>query len=183
MVILLQAGRDASYIADALLLTLSTVYFWIRRFTTEGPENNTYKKRGRPVGSGKMMTPENELLIQGLIASPNQPQDYGLHHSTWTRKAIAELIYNKLQLKIAERTLSDYLRSWGYSSQKPVKVAYQRDPEKVELWTNVTIKDIRDSAEKHNAVVFFGDESSFHTESFNGKSFSPIGCTPVITRL
>jgi transposase len=75
-----------------------------------------------------MMTPENELLIQGLIASPNQPQDYGLNYSTWTRKAIAELIYNKLQLKISERTMSDYLRSWGYSSQKAVKVAYQRDP-------------------------------------------------------
>jgi hypothetical protein len=67
--------------------------------------------------------------------------------------------------------LRDYLRSWGYSSQKAVKVAYQRDLKKVEQWTNVTIKGLRDSAEKHNAVIFFGDESSVQTESFNGKSF------------
>ncbi|MDR1870576.1 MAG: helix-turn-helix domain containing protein, partial [Deltaproteobacteria bacterium] len=58
IVLQLQEGRDARYIAETLFLALSTVYFWIRRFTTEGPENTTYKKRGRPVGSGKMMTPE-----------------------------------------------------------------------------------------------------------------------------
>jgi transposase len=180
LVLQCKEGQTVNHIAKTLFLAISTAYFWVKRFTNEGPEKTTYKQRGRPVGSGKKLTPENELLIMDLIATPNQPLDYGLNFSTWTRKAIAELIKQQFQIEIAERTIGDYLRSWSYTSQKAVKVAYQRDPEKVEEWVNVTFPAIKESAQELNADIFFCDESSIQTESFNLRSYSRKGRKPVV---
>ncbi|MDR2421973.1 MAG: hypothetical protein LBE01_01185 [Deltaproteobacteria bacterium] len=88
-------------IASMLCLALSTVYFWWKRHSAEGPEGMKYRKRSRPTGSGRLMSPKQEESIRGLIIGA-APQDHGINHVTWTRRAIAELVYAKFEIRIAE---------------------------------------------------------------------------------
>jgi transposase len=177
---LLKDCESIKNIATFLCLSLATVYFWARRIRHGGPDATSYKKRGRPIGSGKKLTPAQETTIQELITKGHLPSEYDINYSTWTRKAIAQLIFIKFKIKIAERTVSDYLKNWKFTSQTPVKQSYQRDPEKVAEWINITFKEIRKLAEKLKATIYFADESCVQTDSFNGKSFSPKGIKPLI---
>ena len=50
----------------------------------------------------------------------------------WTRKNIAELIYQKYKIEIKPSTLGYYLERWGFSVQRPVKRAYSQDAKKID---------------------------------------------------
>jgi transposase len=170
---------SAFAIAVSLCLALSTVYYWVKRFKTEGIDGLKYKKRGRPIGSGRKLEPFQEANIQELIKS-SLPSDHGLNYSTWTRRSVAEMVYNLYQIKIAVRTMGDYLQRWNMSPQKPVKYAIQRDEEKIRTWCNIIFPQIWAKAKSIGAKLFFGDESGMNTHGNNEKCYSPIGQTPVV---
>ncbi|MDR2422316.1 MAG: helix-turn-helix domain containing protein, partial [Deltaproteobacteria bacterium] len=50
--------------ASMLCLTLSTVYFWWKRRSAEGPEGMKHRKRSRPTGGGRLMSPKQEESIR-----------------------------------------------------------------------------------------------------------------------
>ncbi|WP_371812672.1 winged helix-turn-helix domain-containing protein [Saccharopolyspora sp. ASAGF58] len=52
----------------------------------------------------------------------------------WTRKAVAELIRVRHGVVLSLRTVGDSLRCWGVSPQRPIRRAYERDPEAVRRW-------------------------------------------------
>lgn len=51
------------------------------------------------------------------------------------------------------RGLRDFLKRHGFSSQKPIKPAYQRDPQKVEAWLNQTYPAIKVRAMQEGARI------------------------------
>jgi transposase len=106
-------------IASALLVAISTLYFW-RKVSRENPSfAPDVKKRGRKVGSGRILTPEEELKLQHEIKT-SLPSAFGLNYSTWIRKAISKLALKLFDKKVAERTIGDYLKRWGFSPQIPM---------------------------------------------------------------
>ena len=62
------------------------------------------------------------------------PDQLRLPFALRTRKAVKELIERELGIVIAIKTVGDYLRSWGFSSQKPKKKAYEQNPKAVKKW-------------------------------------------------
>jgi transposase len=50
-----------------------------------------------------------------------------LNFSSWTRKAISQLVILKLKKQMAERIMGDYLKRWNFTPQRPTKKVYQRD--------------------------------------------------------
>jgi transposase len=50
-----------------------------------------------------------------------------------TRKAVAELLVKQSGLKLPVRTMSPYLKRWGFTPQKPIKKAYEQNPKKVKM--------------------------------------------------
>ena len=137
------------------------------------------QKRGRKLGSGRILDPDEEEKLKRLITS-SEPRDHGLCHSAWTRKAIAELAAKLFGKTVAERTMSDYLKRWRFSSQVPLRRAYQQDPEKVRKWKEEEFPEIQRKCDEEGGVILFGDEAGNHSESFKNKSYAPVGCTPVI---
>ena len=49
------------------------------------------------------------------------PDQLKLPYALWTRKAVKELIERELGIVLVVNTMGDYLRSWGFSPQKPKK--------------------------------------------------------------
>jgi transposase len=170
------SGRQ---IAAMLLLAMSTVYNWLKLYKEKGKAALEPQKRGRKVGSGRLLNPTQEEAIKLKITN-NLPKDLKLDYSTWSRRAIADLVRAEYGIEIAVRTMGDYLKRWGFTPQKPAKRAYQRDEEKVDEWLNTTYPQIEAKAEEEGGVIHFGDEAGIHTEQINGRSYAPKGETPII---
>lgn len=162
-----------------LKVAKSTLYKWAKDIREKGAAALMPMKRGRKVGTGRILSPKEEQKIQRLIIS-NLPTFYNLCFSSWTRKAVTELILLKCGKTIAVRTAGDYLKRWDFTPQQPKRQAYQRVPEKVQEWLTSGFKKIQASARKIGATIFFGDEAGVHTENFKARSYAPKGKTPVI---
>lgn len=81
------------------------------------------KKRGRSVAEKRILTPEQEKEIQQIIVDKS-PMQLKFKDCMWTRKNIAELIYQKYKINIKHSTLGYYLERCGFSVQRPVKRVY-----------------------------------------------------------
>jgi transposase len=171
---LLTQGFTVAAMAMLLCLPLSTLYSWNAAFNVSGFGMIETQTRGRKLGQGRILTPQQEIEIEYTIIN-YFPVDKGMAYNTWTRKAIADYIFQTYHIKIAERTISDYLKRWKCTFQVPAKEAQQRDPIKVSEWLTITFNQIKALAKKLKAVIFWGDETGIHSESFKAKVVSKRG--------
>ena len=101
------------------------------------------------------------------------PDQMKLPFGLWTRKAVQELIKDQYGIKVAIRTVGDYLNRWGFTPQKPKKKAYEQNPKAVRKWLEEEYPEIESSAKKEDAQIHWGDETGIKNECQYGK----IVCT------
>jgi transposase len=77
-------------------------------------------------------------------------------------------------------TVGRYLRRWGFTPQKPLRRAYERDPVAVRRWLTKQYPAIRALARRERATVFWGDETGMRSDHQAGRSWGRRGRTPVI---
>ena len=79
-------------------------------------------------------------------------------------------------------TIGRYLKRWGLTPQKPIKKAYEKDPQKVEKWLKEQYPAIKQRAKKEKAKIFWGDEMGILSDHQAGRSYSKAGLTLVIEK-
>lgn len=79
----------------------------------------------------------------------------------WTRDAVAQLIEDRFKIKLSKWTVGRYLKRWGMSPQKPVKKAYQQQPEVVRNWLEKEYPRIARKAALKKAEIHWGHETPF----------------------
>ncbi len=108
------------------------------------------------------------------------PEQLKLPFALWTREAVRDLIARRFAVRLAIRTLGDYLRRWGFTPQKPVQRAYEQNPRAVGRWLEETYPALRARAKRERAMILWGDEMGIRSDHTRGRSFSPAGQTPVV---
>src|SRR5262249_32665243 len=103
-----------------------------------------------------------------------------LPFALWTREAVQPLIAQRTGLHLSIWTVGRYLKHWGFTPQKPVRRAYERNPEAVRRWLQEEYPAIRNCAKRENAEIYWGDEMGLRSDHQAGRSYSPRGKTPVI---
>ncbi len=176
---LLKAGKTQKELSEIFGVRPNTVSLWVKSYKALGLKGLRDIKRGVKPEDKKLLSSEQELLIQKMIID-KMPDQYKLSFSLWTRKAVKELIESKLGIVIAIRTTGDYLRSWGFTPQKPKKKAYEQNPKAVEKWIKEEYPQIKKKAKSENAEIHWGDETGVKNNPQHGRSYSPKGKTPVI---
>ena len=106
------------------------------------------------------------------------PEDYGIESALWTRRAVQALIAQQCDIALPVRTVGDYLKRWGYSPQKPLKRAYEQDPDAVAVWLDEVYPAIDARAKAEGAQIQWEDESGIRSDHQRGRSYSPRGQTP-----
>ena len=84
-----------------------------------------------------------------------------------------------MRLEIPTRTISDYLKHWGFTPQKPIKRAYDRNDEKVKQWLKETYPSIRSKTLQDNAEIPWADETGVSNQDQVGRDYPPKVKTPV----
>lgn len=120
-------------IADYLGVHRNTVSDWWQQYQELGEIALKQQERGRNVGEGRTLSQEQENQIQQLLQD-HFPEGLEIDSALWTRRAVQQLIRQACDVQMPIRTVGEYLKRWGYTPQKPLKRAYEQDPEAVEEW-------------------------------------------------
>jgi len=166
-------------VADILGVRFSTVNRWNRLYRQKGLKGISERTRGRKEGMKRTLSKDQEKEIQRDIID-RHPEQLTLCFALWTRTAVQELIYKKYRIRMPIRTVGEYLKRWGFTPKRPVKLAYEQQPEQIREWLDGEYPRIRKQAKQDNAVIYWGDETGISTESYISRGYSPKGQPSVV---
>jgi transposase len=149
------------------------------KYKSKGKRVLQNKKRG--VREGKKLNALQATEIKKAIKN-KLPDQLKLPFGLWTRDAVKQLLIDKYAVTLSRWQIGRYLKSWGYTPQKPISKAFEQKPEKVKQWLKKEFPAIKKRAKRENAVIYFGDETGMRSDHQSGRSYAPKGETPVIKR-
>jgi transposase len=181
VVAVLEQGLAQAEVAGLFGVHPNTVSKWVRRARAGGREALAAGRRGRRLGEQLALAPWQQAQIVKTIREKN-PDQLRLPFALWTRAAIGELIERRFGLRLAIRTVGDYLRRWAFTPPKPLQRAYERDPAALERWLQSVYPALRARAKREKALILWGDEMGLRSDDARGRSYAPRGETPVVAK-
>jgi transposase len=154
---------------------------WIKRYRQGGWDGLSQRRRGRRAGEQAALSERQQQEVITLVRETT-PDELGRPGFLWTRAAVAELIAQRYGVWLARTTAGRYLRGWGFSPQKPQRRALEQNPVAVARWLDEEYPAIRAQALKEGGMVLWLDEMGVRSDAAAGRSWAPIGQTPVIKR-
>lgn len=116
-------------IAMALGVTRGAVSQWLRRAREEGPEG--LRRRVAP-GPEPRLTQEQRQELPKLLE--RGPEAYGFRGAVWTEGRIVGVIRRAFGVTYHPSHVGRILRACGWSLQKPMRRASQRNEEAIRRW-------------------------------------------------
>lgn len=163
--------------ARTFRVSRQSVNNWIKRCRSGGLRRLRAGRRGRP--SVERLAPHQAATAVRLI-SDRCPDQLKLPFVLWTREAVGELLARRFGVQVSVWTVGRYLHRWGFTPQKPLRRAYERDPELVQKWLQEKYPAICARAKRDGAEIHWGDEMGLRSDHQAGRSWGRRGQTPVI---
>lgn len=152
-------GRTKSQIAVDVGLSFTAVSKTIARYEAQGMAGLVARKRGRRSGEDRALTAEQEDAVRRLICD-KRPEQLKMDFALWSRAAVMQLIEREYDISLHVRTVGKYLARWGFTPQKPIKRAYEQQPEAVQQWLDQTYPEIAARAKDEAGEIHWGDGRS-----------------------
>lgn len=124
-----EQGWPQKQIAIALGVTQGAVSQWIARGRAGG--SDALRNRSRPGATPKLTQQQRERLPALLKRGA---QAYGFVGDVWTQARIASVIKREFGVNYHVDHIGRLLRSIGWSVQKPIERATERDDAAIERW-------------------------------------------------
>jgi transposase len=170
----IELGYSELDLADLLGVCHETVSRWWTAYLAEGLPALPGGRTGRPLGSGRFLSDRQAERIKARIDF-HSPEEVGIPHALWTRRAVRDLIRKEFGIDLAERTVGLYLRRWGYTSKRPSRHARQQDPDEVEQWLLETYPAIEEQAAREGAEILWTDEVGVAADHHPGYGYARAG--------
>jgi transposase len=124
-----QQGWKQATIAAALGVTPGAVSQWLKRAREQGV---AALKRHPAPGPQPKLTASQRAQIPGLLA--RGAEAFGFRGEVWTTARVATVIEREFGVRYHPAHVSRLLRALGWSVQKPVRRATQRDERAIATW-------------------------------------------------
>ena len=154
---------------------------WIRRYREGGWAGLAEQRRGRRPGEQPALSERQQQELIALVRD-STPDQLGLAGFLWTRDAVAELLAQRYGVWLARTTVGGYLRGWGFSPQRPQRRALEQNPVAVARWLATEFPAICAQARREGGMVLWLDEMGVRSDAAAGRSWAPVGRTPVVKR-
>lgn len=174
------AGKSQNEVAAIFDVSLRSVNSWWRTFRSFGLAGLRKKSR-RPKSAdegGKLKGWQCSSIVRTIMSKTPDQLEFGF--MLWTRDAVAMLIKDRFKIRLSKWTVGRLLKQWGMSPQKPVKKAYQQQPEVVKEWLDKEYPRIARKASQEKAEIQWGDEMGVRSDDQIGRTYGKIGQTPVV---
>jgi len=173
------AGKKQVEVATIFTVTRQALGKWVKAYREKGIKALKAKRQGRPKG-GSLLPWQSAQIAKTVI--DRTPEQLKFPFYLWTREAVSLLIEERFGTRLSVWTVGRYLKRWGFSPQKPLRRAIERDPVKVQNWLEQDYPEIRKLAQQEKAQIYWGDEMGLRSDHSVGRSFSKRGVKPVIKR-
>ncbi len=174
------AGKSQTEVAEIFDVSLRSVNSWWKTYRSLGLPGLRKKSR-RPKSAdegGKLKGWQCSSIVRTIMSKTPDQVEFGF--MLWTRDAVAELIKDRFKVRLSKWTVGRLLKQWGMSPQKPVKKAYQQQPEVVKEWLDKEYPRIARKAALEKAEIQWGDEMGVRSDDQIGRTYGKIGRTPVV---
>ena len=114
--------------AEIFGLSQSGVEKMWRKYKQGGKRAITEKKRG--IKGGRKLNGKQAAEIRRLIKD-KLPEQLKLPFGLWTRDAVQQLMADRYGVSLSRWQVGRYLKLWGYTPQKPIRKAFEQNPERV----------------------------------------------------
>ena len=125
-----QQGWSQRAIADLLGVGESAVSAWFQRARLAGSVKGLHRKRAP--GAVRRLPHARWRQLRALLR--RGAEAHGFHGALWTRQCVATLIEREFGVVYSARHVSRLLAEMGWSVQRPLRRARQRNEEKIACW-------------------------------------------------
>ena len=174
-----KAGMGYKDIGKVLDVHHTTVCTWYAKYKRDGTKGIKILPRGRKEGEKKTLSPAEEVKIINRLIDTT-PEQLKFRFVLWTREAVKKLIKHDLDVDMPISTVGHYLQKWEFTSQVPIKRAYERNDAKVKAWLDNEYPAIQERAQEEGAEIQWADETACVSLPSVIKGYAPKGKTPVM---
>src|ERR1041385_2836526 len=178
-VAMVRAGKTRVEAAATVGVNRRFVGQWVKVATQCGEAALAGGRRGRRPGEQKALSAAQEEGLRSLIVR-GCPDRFGLSFALWTRQAVRALIARESGVWLALPVVGRYLRAWGFTAQRPMRRATERQDEAVRAWLGSTYPAIAREAKTQGCEIQWADGTGLSNQANYGRSFAPKGHTPGI---
>ena len=171
-VVMHEAGNAQLAIAAALGVHKNTVHHWLKGWRIAGAAALKAKKRGRRHAAKRLLDAEQAAEVRQLMIG-HCPDQLDLPWALWSREAVRDLVQARCGVRLALRTVSDYLRRWRFTPQRPIRRASERQEAAVQAWLAEHYPKIAARAKAEGAEIHWGDETGISNQAAYGRSVAP----------
>lgn len=174
-----ELGKSGAEIEELTGIQENAVSRIWRKYLKNGIAGIKPKKSGRKHGSGMTLTIEEAKEIRKTIISKT-PEQMKLAGFLWTLAKISEHIWKTYGKHVSVRSLSNYMKRWGLTCQRPTKRACGQDILRIEKFKKEEYPAIAARAKAENADIYWGDETGVSNRENYERGFSEKGKPPVL---
>ncbi|MHB0947185.1 MAG: IS630 family transposase [Sedimentisphaerales bacterium] len=155
----------------------TSIHNWLKVHQKGGDAALKAHKRG-PKHQSRLAGHQAATLVR--LITDRCPDQLKLPFALWTRDAVRQLIEKRYGISASVWTVGRYLQHWGFTPQKPLRRAYEQDPQAVQHWLEHDYPAIRRQASTERSQIHWGDEMGMRSDHQAGRSYGLKGHTPVI---
>ena len=171
-----EAGESPEAVIRALGFARARIYQWLARYREGGVDALRAKPvPGRPP---RLQGPQLQWLYRAI--TQKDPRQFQFEFALWTLAMIRVLIRRRFGVRLSEVSVGRLLKKLGLTPQKPLRRAYQQDPDAVRRWLEEEYPRIKAEAKRAGASIYFGDEAGVRSDFHAGTTWAPRGQTPVV---
>lgn len=108
------------------------------------------------------------------------PRQYGFDFGLWTRRIVQGMVRDRMGVSLSVSAIGSLLASLQITPQKPLRRAYERDPQAIEEWKTKKFPGIRQRAKRAGSAIFFLDETGVRSDAALGRTYGLNAHTPVV---
>src|SRR5215471_21292966 len=168
------SGLNQSEVARRLHVCRQTVSRWVDEFREGGQK--ALQKAGRAGRKPELTEADLERLGDLLLQGPEQ---LGYATPLWTCARVAHLIEDEFGVRYHRGHVWKILDDLGWSCQRPVGRARERNEEQIRRWRRVRWSAIKKALQEGRTIIFI-DESGISQRPRRVRTWSPRDETPVL---
>jgi len=169
-------GERPSDVIASYGLCRTSIYRWLR---AEGKRGEKALQSTKGTGRPPKLTGRQKQRVRQWICGKD-PRQYGFDFGLWTRQTIVALIKERMGIDLGLTAVGRLLAKLKITPQKPLRRAYERDPEAIEKWKTETYPEIRARARERGADIFFLDEAGLRSDCALGRTWGEKGKKAVV---
>jgi len=170
-------GAAPSEVMKSFGLCRTSIYRWLRAYNDQGIDALVEKIAQGP--EPKLDEKQRQQVRKWILGK--DPRQYGFDFGLWSRRIVQALIQEKMGIELGLTAVGRLLAGLDITPQKPLRRAYERDPQAVEQWQQETYPKLKRRAKRLGAMIFFLDEAGFQSDPPLGRTYGLKGKTPVVT--